>query len=71
MKGTLGLKKGSVRFKNDLETTLVVMYLYYIQPYLYEQSPSLGWSPAYNSHPEVLITRTSTKFSLSTTTCLV
>ena len=23
MKGTLGLKKGSVSFKNDLETTLV------------------------------------------------
>ena len=26
MKGTLGLKKGSVPFKNDLETTLVLSY---------------------------------------------
>ena len=24
MKGTLGLKKGSVPFKNDLETTLIM-----------------------------------------------
>ena len=27
MKGTLGLKKGSVPFKNDLETRLVLLYL--------------------------------------------
>ena len=27
MKGTLGLKKGSVPFKNDLETTLVSTYV--------------------------------------------
>ena len=28
MKGTLGLKKGSVPFKNDLETTQVLVYMY-------------------------------------------
>ena len=27
MRGTLGLKKGSVPFKNDLETTLVTLYI--------------------------------------------
>ena len=30
MNGTLGLKKGSVLFKNDLETTLVLLYIYVI-----------------------------------------
>ena len=37
MKGTLGLKKGSVPFKNDLETTLLIT----IKMLSYRQLPSL------------------------------
>ena len=46
------LKLFEVAYKSKVCTvhTYVVMHLYYIQQYLDEQSASLGWSPAYNSH---------------------
>ena len=38
MKGTLGLKKGTVPFENDLETTLVCA----IGPHWTQNTPSTG-----------------------------
>ena len=66
------LKLFEVAYKSKV-CTVHKMHAYYIQLYLYEQSPSLGWSPAYNSHFDEDIYHIhiyQVLIPLSTTTCL-